>query len=464
MSFFYVKSSFGTRTSGGGLTQQTGSFASVGAASVYADIGDVWADASPPVAGDVICVSTSHAETSGSNITFEGVNGLTSDGILYISVDDSNCDQYQKATTAQFTTTGSSADVALGTADDRIAIYGLYLVAVDEIAVAGGNSKVFAKECTFQTAGSLDVCFRLNADGQFAELIDCELKANGSNATVPIQVTNGGWIRMLGGSVTSDQSTIDRIIYSGSGNGGCTIELIGVDLSICNAAGDYLVSDMGNAAGEDMINISFHRCRLGASLAGFTEELLYGANKRIEAYNCSSASSAAEYQFYINSDQHVAEDDTSTYRNESAAFTDGGQRASIKVTTAAHCSLANPFKIQLPTRWAALSNASTDTLRFFITSDDSLDDAEVWIEVVAPDGTNKHIPNFYSSQNTDFFAAGTALTTDSTSTYTGGKTNKYQVDVATSGDVAADCVPIAYLVVAKASSTLFIDSECDLVA
>ena len=69
-----------------------------------------------------------------------------------------------------------------------------------------------------------------------------------------------------------------------------------------------------------------------------------------------------------------------------------------------------------------------------------------------------------SSFVVDPLSTGTTLTTN-TEAWTGRTTeNRYQIDIDTSGDAGADCVPRIRLYIAKASSTIYLDTTVDVVA
>jgi hypothetical protein len=64
-------------------------------------------------------------------------------------------------------------------------------------------------------------------------------------------------------------------------------------------------------------------------------------------------------------------------------------------------------------------------------------------------------------------ASGTTLTTDSGSDWRDGAGalaghNEYIIDVATSGDVGADCVPVVSISVTKANTTIYLASQYEL--
>jgi hypothetical protein len=204
----------------------------------------------------------------------------------------------------------------------------------------------------------------------------------------------------------------------------------------------------------------------------FVEETWFGGqNKSILVTNSSSSSTAAEYQFYYLDGLGSAQDVTGAgnpTRNETIPFTDSGADVSLEVITSAYACKADPFVLELPTRWADLGTAATDHIDLFITSDTALTDSEVWAEATYPDGTSKHIAVFAETRNSEIFdAAGTELTADVSSTWTNGKTNDYTISIDTTKGATVtglDCVPVIKLYVGRASTTLYIDTTVELSA
>jgi hypothetical protein len=253
---------------------------------------------------------------------------------------------------------------------------------------------------------------------------------------------------------------------AGFTNGGGTVIAKGCDLS---AVTGTLIADVGgDASVDDMINIHFDMCKLASGVA-FTNEAFKSYNQRALFTRCSDSSAAAEYQYHLHAFGGDVDDDSAIYRNEDEAFTESNQKISYKIVTNSDASLGSPLWLDFPVlRYSKLATGATDTLRFYLTSATALTDKDIYIEVSYPDGTNKQTPNFISSAPTtvggtlDLMATGTTLTTDGTSTWTGGLTNKYQIDVSTAGDAGADCQPIVKVYVTLPSVTIQIASEFGL--
>ena len=88
-----------------------------------------------------------------------------------------------------------------------------------------------------------------------------------------------------------------------------------------------------------------------------------------------------------------------------------------------------------------------------------------------PDGTNKNVWNSASNRNSDILASGTTHTDDSGSSDWEDNGvdltswNEYRMDVSTTGDAGAACVPIIRIYVAIDTSTdyIYVDGTIDAV-
>lgn len=463
MAFYYVKND-GTATGDAGryASRQTGSFATLGTANYYASVTAAQAATTAPVAGDEICISDVHSETTAATITLMGAVGTSALPIKYISVSDSNMDQAAVAAAAQINVTGASSDIRFGTADgSRQAFHGLWLKTENDNRCLQSNSINRFRKCTLEATGPTDIAVSITGDGSIMTLEQCTVLC-GDSATIPVRITGAGTVRMIGGSVTKTTGNIDNLIDGGAANGGFNFQAFGVDISKVSG---YLFGNGGNAVTDDTIDITIDGCKINASLTGFIQQSLYGPAKNVSITRSSSSSAAASYQFYKNSDQHTVQQDTTFYRDSSTAFTDSGQKVSMKVVTAANADRVAPFFFELPARYAELSSASSDTLRLYLLSSDSgLTNNDVWANIIYPDGTNKEVFNFLSTTTSDPIGTGTALTANSDS-WTGRTTEtRYQIDLDTSGDPGADCAPILRILVGKPSLTVYIDTTVDVVA
>jgi len=220
-----------------------------------------------------------------------------------------------------------------------------------------------------------------------------------------------------------------------------------------------------------MVDILFERCQKSAT-ATVSDTNLSGYNKRIRLLNTTDTASQSEFQSTYKSSGGVAEsqDDTGIHRDESEPFADG-TKVSIKVTTNTDSSEFCPFIFDLHARPAALSNASTDTVRiyFAVVNTVTLTDINSRAELIYPDGTSSQIPVYLSNGNSDILAAGTEWTDDSGgSTWMDGGValtghNEYFMDLDTSGVPGSDSVPIVRIYLGVTSEVVYFDTTIDAV-
>ena len=456
MAYFYVDSTIGTRTTGGGTTKQTGSFDALGATSLYATRALAIADGAG--AGDIIVPAVRHAESN---------NGITIDGpasgayLQTIVAENANCDVSAIATAASETSTGSG-DISVS---GRQYWYGLWGSVGDDVLLSSPGAQLILEECTLQVLASADKCLNIIADGVTIKLINPTFK--GVSGSVPMFLSSGVLVEIEGGVLESGPTYLTNLGFI---NGGAGLKAVGFDLS--NITGTIFQGVGSNQTVDDRIDIVMTRCKTAASFSWFNETL-QNLNHRLVATNCANTSAAAEYQFYTESWGGYVDDqdDAGIHREETTAFP-SGTKTSLYIATDANASLAAPFWFKRPSIYAELSNASTDTLRFYFASTTALDNTDVWVEISYPDGTNNQVANLLSTRPANRLtdaSAGTALTTDSGSTWLDGVSalvgyNEYYIDVDTSVDVGADCVPDIKIFVAIPSTVIYLDPVPDVVA
>ena len=451
MAFYYVKAGFGTATGDGGryATQQTGTFAALGAAGVYNDIQDAIDNSTTSPAGDdfIIC-SDLHNFATTSPITY---NGLSS-GVMFLIMSASDSDiEAAPSGNAKETINSSSSD---HTFNGRLSFKNIDVIGGDNIVISG-DCNLIMKDSKLNLSGVNDM-MQMNSDGIIVKLINSELAFDGANAT--IQMSNGAELQMLGGSVTTISAGITNLINGTALGAGASGRFFGVDMQGVTGT---IINGMGGNAGDDRIDFILDGCALASGVVIFGESI-QALNQKVIAQRCSSSSSASEYQFYTEEAQAEINDDSVIFRNEDEPFTESNQKISYKINTNSNCGLSNPLSFDFPVlRYSKLATGATDTLRFYITSNTALTDNDIYIEVNYPDGTTKNVFNFLSTRGFPL-ATGTTLTTDATSSWTGALSNLYQIDVDTSGDAGADCQPIVKVYVTLPSVTIQIASEFGL--
>ena len=468
MAYYYVKSG-GTATGDGGrhASQQTGAWSGT-TSEYYSDIQTaVDSSTTPPAHGDFICISNASSYSAAASTTLNSLPTLPGAGLTIVCVDDSNRENSAVASSALESITGSTSDYLMNdTADGVLNVYGLYISSEDDIQVGSADGSITnCVKCTFGVGNGAGDIFLFNAnDGEEVNLIDCDIIFGNTGANMNA-ARHGARVLMVGGSVTGKTDLIDA---THAVNGGGYTEFVGVDLS---AITDSLVNDDSTSNSADGCKIVFKRCQLASGveyLDSVGGALSWG--QRLEVYN-SAHDSTAEWQYYIAEEACDAEATSSTYRNQSVAWPVTGSKTSIAVDTATsgNATVSRPFTFDLPSRYAALSSTATDLITIYLSGQAGLTDKDVWAVAIYPDGTNAHVPNHeVSSSLTDYadafdpFRTGTALTTDTGSTWTSGGAANYRIEIDTSGDPGTDSVPIIRIFVADLSATLYIDSQVDL--
>jgi len=457
----YVKSGYGTKTSGGGDgSPRTGAFSSMAVGDVFGSLYDVRYGGL--VAGDIVYVSDVHNSSSTQEIAV-GL-GITIP-VLVISVDDTDCTVMKKG--AKETVSSGANDLYL---HGNCNVYGMEFELSDSASNAG-TSGIEANffDCTFtmnQTASFMQF-FNVGTDQKF-QFFNCDLILTGAYDPY-LLIVSGGHMRWVGGSITHSTGAIQNILSNSMEGTGGIAEFFGTDLTACDGT---IFASPGSSTGHSNSRCILDQCKLHASASIHTVNFTIGYRK-VKATRSSSSSSAAEYQYYERCRESEIEDDTSFYRDGSVAFKDSAQKVSYKITTGSAVSVNEPTELELPASvWAALSSASTDTVRMHLLSSATLDDVDISIVAIYPDGTTKQLGNMEGSSGSavsgcifpDPLNAGTTLTTN-TEAWTGRTSeNRYQMDIDTSGDAGADSVPILQVWCTKPSTTIYICPTLEVVA
>jgi len=453
MSYYYVKAPLGTNTVDGGTTKQTGSFTSLGAANVYGSI--ALAVSNGAGAGDIVCVSDSHYYTS-STLTYNGPVIAGNDCLSIVCVKDSACDESVKAPAIIENSTG---DINFS---GQLYMYGLFLQAGDDVSATQNTSSVHLDVCEVQLTSSGGHSIMTSREGSTYRTTNSIFR--GLTTSHPVHATYGGLAIIEGGRIHTSTT-----LSSGSaGNGGAHVIMRGVDLSDVS---DTLFKGIGgNLINDDYISIQVHNCKLHPSVI-FLEEDIVNTDTRMSVIGSSHSSALAETQFWVTAKGGYVQDqrDTGIYRDETVAFP-SETKISMKCVTNSLASMASPFWFDLSTRYAKLSSAPTGVLRVYLASTTNLGNTDVWVEVMYADGTNKHERHFLTTRHPEILTEagnGDALTTDSGSTWMDGGSNlvgynEYYIDIDTSGNAGADCLPSIKVYACVPSITVYFDPVVDV--
>jgi hypothetical protein len=467
VAFFYVDSNIGIRTTGGGTTEQIGTMAALGAANIYATISLAIADGAGD--GDIIRCGHLHAHSTSSAITYSGPTGA-GQKLVIESVDDGAIDQLRKGATES--QTGTTSDIVFNTSGTYVLI-GMILKAADFFR-QNSDSKVHARLCDFYFLNASNV-WDINGDGTSLEFDQVDVHFKNNCYFEPVQ---GGVFRWRGGTlVDTDAAGLDKFIRDAAAtSGGFTFEGYGVNLSaVDGGASGYLFQNHGAGTADDALRIRMDLCKVNAGLNGFFEEDMVQYGNDILITRCTSSTTEAEYQWERHDRGGNAKHVTNIYRTATLGeYEETAQKVSLKIIPTADCDIHTPFIVEIPTTYANISNASTNTFTFHLLCANTLKDTEFWIVGMYPDGTNRNQANFAISAGAtsvmtgtysiDTTAAGSALTVgDSDWTGDAGTENYYQVtanlDSTGVGGVGADCMPrfFAYVATGSIASGIYLD-------
>jgi len=465
MAHFYIDGSIGTATGDAGrfASAQTGAFT---AGTSYATEAAAFAATTPPAAGDTMYFSDNHSFDSGA-VSISNVIANLTNPIRQVCADNANRDAHRTTEAGrakEFTSSGTTADVTL--TGSRV-VYGMEYSTVDDLIVRCDGGAQSFNDCKFAVVnGGL-----VQIQGQLINTINnSELALNNTGASIFIGTSAG--LAFNGGSVTTTTGGVTNLTIVGFNSGGGLLNFRCADVSAIT--GNLVGNAGGTVTTDDTIDVAFDLCKLASGVSR-ANETMKSVDQRVLTTRCSSISAAAEYQYGLTALGGDVDDDSVIFREDDPAFADSGTKISYKIITNSDASIDAPLWFDIPNnRFAALSAGATDTLRFYVASTTTLTNADIWIEISYPDGTNKQTPNHASSATTASWtstinplATGTTLTTDSGSDWRDGVGalaghNEYQIDVLTSGDVGADCVPMVRIFIAKPSVTIQIASIYEL--
>tara|TARA_R110002020_G_scaffold467655_1_gene691371 strand:+ start:6593 stop:7948 length:1356 start_codon:yes stop_codon:yes gene_type:complete len=444
MSDYIVK--FGgnaTLDAGRYTTPQTGSFAALGVANYYNSINDALAATTPPISGDRIIISDLHVFNPGGNVT---ITNLIPNPFFVISVDDSNIDQSRA--NGNFSKEGAN-NLSLS----QGGFYsGLYLDIGNDLNL-GANATLIFQDGIIAIDSAGDEILDLSGDGVTACLVNTELKLD--STTPIIKVGGGSEVTFVNCTTSTNTGGVTRLFSGGFATGGGSVNILDSDLSVVTGT---LFEDVGgNAISDDLININGDHCKIATGVA-FTNETFKSYNQRALFTRCSDTPSATPYQYHLHAFGGDVDDDTTVFRDQDEQWAGTATRTSFKVVTNSDASLGTPLWFEPTKNYADLSSSST--IRFFITSDTALTDKDIYIDAGYSTSGSENESSFKTTApatvggTIDLMATGTTLTTDGTSTWTGGKTFKYQIDLVTTSGADAD---YNYRInITKPSATLYV--------
>ena len=456
-NYYYVRDD-GTSSSGGtdnGFTSTRrtgGSWDSIMTATTdyYPNIERAFNDSTTaPVAGDYIFVSDSSA-WSGSWATNTGLyfaadttDSSPSNPLYVICIDDTNIDNI--STGASESSTNGTSTIRFG---GNLYWYGIdissYSNCVHGFASSAshqGHITIINSTFTVPQTGDTAINAQYSSNSIFY-LLNCNI-VTGNTSNLPIYVDDGNIVIWDGG--TLDCSTAVPNYFCSIGNLYGQIHLRNIDMSTFSGATGFY---SGLADGG---LITMRGCKIASD---FPFPNIDRPNLRFEMYNCD-VGSGDKQRFYISdglgSAYNVDSTDSQPYVSNETAFYDGSVKSSIAVDTNTNCSVSMPFYFNLPSQYIDLTSASSDTLTFYLTSNDTIDDRDIGIYVDYFDATNVYPCKTEVSNSTKLripyiFTTGSSMTDDSgAGRWTNGKTYQYSLPVTiTDGDESVPTIRVEF--------------------
>lgn len=459
MAWYYVKNG-GTATGDAGraTTERTTSFATMGASAYYGTVGDILTSGTPTTAiasGDTISCSDLHANSASGSQTWTFPSGDTP--TILQSVDDTAANVLKEGAAEERIGGGDIAFASL----THYFLYGMTLV-VDDDVLPDRDSRFEFHKCTLRAKGNADKCLAMIQDGLTGILYDPIFDVDNVNG-IPVDISNGGTLFIKGGSIEATTKP-NQFFDECNDNAGCQVYCDGFDFSNL-AANGVLVNDTGGGNLDNQSVFRFYACKVPSGATLLNETPAVGNQYRFFEFIGVDDTDAFRYQHSTNLGTIINE--ITTYRTSSAQL-EGSTNYSFKVDTVSACSKTNPLRWALPVKYADVSQAASDVIKLHLTTDGSLNSADIGLFAGWSDSTNNTLLNFSSSVPKaeshsfifDYTNAGSALTTES-SEWTSAKTNEYSLSVTTSNaDASSPLTPIVWLEVytSTGANSIYVDS------
>ena len=393
-------------------------------------------------AGDDFYVASEHAETQAATVNLGFVGSVTTPS-KYLCVTKTNVPPTSAniTTGATVTTTGAFSIILAGaglTADSNY-VYGIAFSAGsgavnNAIQVAVGAAVAYNfHSCSFTKAGTNVNASGISLAGNF---VDCSF----------------GF-----GNVADAISIVNHTTISGNTTLTGTIPTSGLFLGVSQSYNRTISgADLSNvvalftATQSTITTTIFNNCKLNASASISSPT---SRQSKIDLINCDSGATNYRHERYLYEGTQTVE--TTIVRTGGA--TNGTTPIAWKIITTANSKLAFPFEsIPLAVWNDSVGSTITVTLYGIWGGGAVPTNADIWFDLNYMGSSATPISTFATCGVADVLAAGTNLTTDS-STW-GGSTTKFKMSVTLSSP-APNMKGLIYLTVkaAKASSTFYID-------
>lgn len=427
-----------------------------GYAAPFARLGSNWT-VTWAVAGDITYMSNNHAETQSTAISVTSPGTAASMCPLYC-VSDTAVPPTTLATTGSITTTGTSAMSFAG----FFYMYGVTL----NVGTGAGTSSFSSNITTTTSQGAIfDTC-NINLVGTSAGALitlgsgaatgsrevyslfkDCTFKFGAVGQAFSVRV---GLHQIINGTFAATGSVPTVLIKGNTATQG--------NLTIRDSNLNAVTTTLADISTATRVNIELDYCRLGAGVTMTTGAVVGWGGMTFKLHNCDSTTT--NYRFYEANYWGVIQQSTSVFR--ASGFTNGTTPQSGQIVTNSVTSFYSPYISPEMVIWHDTTGVVLAPV-LYLTCASSLTNADVYVEweymgsASFPIGTSD-----ITSRAASVFASTTALTTDSTSTWTGGLGNNYKISPTNFTPNMKGPVK-ARIYVIKASTTLNFDLRWPMV-
>lgn len=458
MAFYYYikKGGLAVGDAGRSATARTGTW-NASAADYYDSLYDVFAGGVPttaPTSGDAILCSSAHSKGYASTTAL----GLT-DGVIIISVDNANQENYLKGAIEAVTATNGIFDI-VNTVAVSVVMFGVLIKCHRYLKpLTAAEAVLITFNCDFYiTGGSSGYFLAATGDGALGIYNNADFYTAGAGTF--FSASAGGRFIWNGGVL---QDSVTTLVKSG-GNGGVNVELVNVDLTKVTGS----ITDLITASNSDRIEIDLSRC-LMASAVPLTSGTWAQKSSRVEAKGLGVGTGADDYHYFESEFYEGGfSEDTAIYRTLGATY-DGTNNFSSDIISNGNCSYSHPIKFDLGSQFIDTADYTTNvtfTVHFAVDgSTVALNSDEFWMEVEHVDGADNALGVLVDNKAAPL-ATGTAPTTE-TSLWTGlGGTNK-QMSISktitigtTAGTIASGLVRVS-VYLGKASQAVFVCPQAE---
>lgn len=424
-----------------------------------ADNGSTWALAKATLtgaaaidaAGDTIYVSDNHAESPAGSITLSFAGTLASPTRL-LCVDDSAEPPTALATTASVAVTGAN-NITIG---GCLYAYGIFFncQSILTLCDASTNSAQTYERCKFKVAspGSAGALWLASSGNITAKttLIDCTFVFGHVNNT-PITCTGDGTIR--GGNFESGTATPGSGVFQFAlDRTAGRLVVDGLDFS---NLGSTVSLFRGGSAPVASGKAILRNCKLPASWSGSLMTTAPNCpGQRYEMWNCDSGDT--NYRLWIADYAGEIKQSSAVYKDSFA----GGTKHSYVFVSSANAEYPL-IRLEGPDFFAdnATTGSSVTATVEIVTDNVTLKDDECWLEVMYMGTSGVPLGTWVTDCKADVLATDANQATSTETWTTTGLTTPVKQKLTISFTPQEAGYVIGHVVLAKASTTVYVDPE-----